>query len=75
MVYEYLWQRTTIEPTLKSGLILGGLSGLTGILIWKLAFKIHPDSPRIDFKKFYVQLLFAHIVYGVSVTITGIDSK
>lgn len=74
-VYKYLWQKTRIEPTVKSGLVLGGLSGLTGVLIWKATFNIHPNPPRIDFKKFYIQLLIAHLIFGLAVTITARDSK
>jgi len=29
--YKFLWQKNIIEPTVGNGLILGGLSGLTGI--------------------------------------------
>lgn len=75
LLYEYLWQNTNIKPTVKSGLILGGLSGLTGILIWGFAFKIHPNPPRIDYRKFYGHLLLAHFIYSISVTIAGRDSK
>jgi hypothetical protein len=74
-VYEYFWQKKLMKRTVKNGLILGGLSGLTGIAIWKLTFKIHPDPPRIDFRKFYIQLLIAHLIYGLGVTVTSRDSR
>ena len=75
VVYEYLWQNTNIKPTVKTGLVLGCLSGLTGILIWKMAFKIHPGPPRINFGNFYAHLLLAHLIYSLSVTMTSKSLK
>ena len=69
-LYEYLWQNTSIKPTVKSGAILGGLSGIAGVLSWKLAFKAHPAPPRTDYRKFYNQLLIAHIIFGMFVALT-----
>ena len=74
-VYEYLWQNADIKPTLKSGLVLGGLSGLMGVLIWRAAFKIHPAPPRIEYGRFFGHLILAHVVYGIVVTMAGKDRK
>jgi hypothetical protein len=67
-VHSFLIQEAKIKPSLKNGFFLGIFSGLTGILIWDLVFKIHPNPPKTDFKRFYSHLLLAHIVYSVSVT-------
>ncbi len=75
IVYHLLWEKTTIKPRVKSGLILGGISGLTGVVFWDTFFKIHPDPPRIDYKRFYGHLVLAHLVYGVFVTISGKNYK
>jgi hypothetical protein len=74
-VYEYLWQNTDIKPTLKSGLVLGGLSGVTGVLIWRAAFKMHPDPPRIEYGRFFGHLILAHLVYGIAATMAGRERK
>ncbi|MDB5249869.1 MAG: hypothetical protein JWQ40_4263 [Segetibacter sp.] len=70
-LFEYLFDQTAIKRGLKSGLVLGTLSGLTGIVIWGAIFKFHPNRPRIDFKGFYGHLLLAHIVYSLSVAGTS----
>lgn len=75
LVYQYLWEKTKIKPTVETGLILGGLSGLTGILFWRLFFKMHPNPPHIHYKKFYGHLLLAHLIYSTSVTIASRQSK
>jgi hypothetical protein len=72
-VFEVLFREAHVKRNLKNGLVLGALSGLTGIVIWRLAFKIHPNPPRTDYKRFYIQLLLAHLVYALTVTATGSD--
>lgn len=74
-VYKYLWQNAGVKPSFESGLVLGGLSGLTGVLIWRTAFRIHPDPPRIEYNRFFGHLILAHLVYGVTVTMTGRDRE
>ena len=70
-LYEYLWQNLNVKPTVKTALVLGGFSGLTGILIWWLAFRIHPRAPRTQYRKFFGHLLLAHFVYSISATMCG----
>lgn len=67
--YAALWQNTTARPTNRNGLILGGISGLAAILIWKFTLSIHPDPPAIDFIPFAAQLFIAHLVFGLFATI------
>ncbi|WP_423146036.1 hypothetical protein [Rubrolithibacter danxiaensis] len=64
LIYEYLWQERKVKPTIKNGLILGGLSGLAGIMVWKLVFKIHPNPPKLHFNRYYGHLFLAHLVFG-----------
>jgi hypothetical protein len=49
--YALLWRRTKLKPTPGAGLLLGGISGIIGALAWKFVFHIHPNPPRIEFKK------------------------
>jgi Na+/H+ antiporter NhaA len=63
--YHLYWRESDSHPTIINCIILGALSGVIGICGWKLAFRIHPHPPNIDFKEFYSQLFFAHVVFGV----------
>jgi hypothetical protein len=67
-VFEFLFEKARLKRDLKNGIILGGLSGVTGIIAWRMAFKMHPNPPRIDANGFYKQLLIAHIVYSIVLT-------
>jgi len=64
-LYAPLWQQTSIHPTKKNGLILGGISGLAAILIWKFTLEMHPDPPSLNFRKYAGHLLLAHIIFGL----------
>jgi len=68
-VYVELWESRKIEHTLKNGLILGVLSGLLGLLIWKGTFKAHPLPPSMNYTNFYLQRIPAHIVFAVFATL------
>ena len=69
-VYVELWETRAIKHTIKNGIIMGAISGLLGYLIWKATFKAHPLPPWLDFRKFYLQRIPAHIVFAVGATIT-----
>jgi hypothetical protein len=68
-VYVKMWDSRTLKPTLTCGLTLGTASGLIGIAIWKATFAAHPLSPLMNYKRFYLQRIPAHIVFAVFATI------
>lgn len=68
LFYGFIWEKMKIKPTTKSGLALGAFSGVTGIIIWDTAFRLHPKPPKTNFKQFYKQLFFAHLVYSLTAT-------
>lgn len=64
-IYHIIWTYTPFNPSLLSGGILGLLSGPVGITIWSIVFHMHNNPPSIDFKKYYLQLGIAHIIFGL----------
>jgi hypothetical protein len=62
--YDFIWRRTSIKPTVKNGLIMGGVSSLAGIAVWDLTFKTHPNPPAIHLKRYYGHLILAHLIFG-----------
>lgn len=69
LVYIELWEKNEIEHSIRNGIILGLVSGLIGLLIWKASFKIHPLPPNNRKFDFYLQRIPAHIVFAVFTTI------
>ena len=68
-VYVDLWEKREIEHSIKNGVILGLVSGLLGLLIWKATFSIHPLPPNNRKFDFYLQRIPAHVVFAVFATI------
>lgn len=67
-VYVELWESGKIKPNVKTGLVLGGVSGVVGMLIWKASFWLHPFPPNNRKLDFYLQRIPAHIVFSVFAT-------
>jgi hypothetical protein len=68
-VYVKLWEARKVKPTIINGLALGAISGAFAVAVWKLTFKIHPLPPWINFNKFYMQLVLAHVIFGLFASI------
>ena len=65
-IYHFLWTSNSIALTWLNGLFLGIASGIVGILGWFVMFKISKFKSDIDFAGYFVQLLFAHIIFALS---------
>jgi hypothetical protein len=63
LVFEWMFQHGKLKPGVKTAFALGGVSGVTGVLIWKAAFNMSDHPPRTDYKAFYSHLLIAHLVF------------
>ncbi len=66
--YNYFWNKKLVKASGKNSIWLGALSGVLAIGVWKTAFSVHPLPPGINFKKYYAQLFFAHIVFAMFAT-------
>jgi hypothetical protein len=65
LVYVELWRRGKPANKIKNNLILGAVSGALAVGIWKLTFDLHPLPPKLNFTKYYVQLIPAHMVFAI----------
>ncbi len=65
LAYFLLWNVLGIVPTFLTCCILGAVSGMIGIMGWKIVLNLHPYPPAIIYREFYFQLLIAHVVFGV----------
>lgn len=65
-IFECLWIITDTDKTILWGFAVGSIMGILGILGWKLMFYLHPKTPHINFKLFYIQLFFAHIIFSIT---------
>jgi Na+/proline symporter len=65
MVYVELWRRRQPKSSVRNNLMIGAISGLIAVAIWKTTFKLHPLPPALSFNKYYLQLVPAHVVFAV----------
>lgn len=70
-VFQEVWKKTNTRPSFIQGIVSGLMGGVTGILIWKAVFKLHPNPPQIPFKRYYGHLLLAHLVFGISAALAS----
>ena len=63
--YDLLSRKLTLEPTLPKGAVIGGLTGILGSLAWHVTLQNHPFPPAMDRKRFYGQLIIAHVIFGI----------
>lgn len=66
LALEAYWKKNGKNRSVLNGILAGTVAGLGGIMVWELTFRLHPHEPVIPYKRFYGQLLLAHIVFAVS---------
>lgn len=66
VIFHILWRLNLYDITWLTGLIYGILIGIIGIGGWVVMFILSNYKPRIDFKGFYLQLFFAHLVFAMT---------
>ena len=49
-----------------TGILFGCIIGLLGVLSWKMLFKLTKKTPIAHPLIYYIQLFFAHIIFGLS---------
>lgn len=52
--------------TLTSGIIFGCIIGIIGIISWHIMFRLSPEHPPVNPKGYFLQLFFAHIIFGIT---------
>jgi hypothetical protein len=64
-VYSRIWKGTRLSPRSSDSLIMGFINGIIGASGWHLTFLAHPSPPQVNRRKYYLQLVAAHILFGL----------
>ena len=64
IVQQLYMKANNRTPSIPTAIGLGVVSGVTGVAVWHLLFKVLPHPPRTNRKKFYGQLMVAHLVFS-----------
>jgi hypothetical protein len=65
IAYLLLWHFYIGHPSPFYGAVFGLVSGLFGIIIWRIFIAAHPNPPFIPLKSYFLSLVLGHIVFGV----------
>lgn len=65
-IYYLLWFHNILKLSFLNAFLLGATSGIIGIIGWMILFRLADYKPKIDFKGYYIQLFFAHIIFGLT---------
>lgn len=65
MSYYLLWNWGVFEINFADSVIIGALSGIVAIVVWKSYLKLHQFQPEISQIHYFIALFIAHIVFGI----------
>jgi len=65
-IYAVLYHYNIVTHSILSGGIYGFAAGLFGVLIWAISLSIHPNPPVLNRLAFYLQLVPAHVIFGIT---------
>ncbi|WP_373055772.1 hypothetical protein [Zunongwangia sp. H14] len=69
LIFEWIWNNFSVETSILSGAVFGFFAGIVGIGGWKTMFAINTDPPNIELRSFFIQLLVAHILFGITAAV------
>lgn len=67
--YYILWTKNIVPMSILGTFLLGIISGAIGILSWIIIFRITHHQPPIDFRGYYIQLFFAHVIFAAAAAV------
>lgn len=68
-VFTKIWELDLIPSSLLWGAVLGFAAGIVGIFGWKILFSLSTKAIKIKLSEYYLQLIFAHIIFGICAAI------
>ena len=73
IIYKELWRSGKIRKTIANGIILGICNGLIGSAVWNWTLQAHPFPKKINFSRYLMHLIPAHIVFAICATLTDLQ--
>ena len=66
--FAYVWNNVEMaRPDYLTGAVFGFFAGVIGIFTWQLMLNIVKKPPKIVLHEHFIQLLIAHIIFGLGV--------
>ncbi len=71
LTFKKKWVSGRKRKAGANGLLMGAAFGCVGISGWALAFKLHPNPPRLNQEAYFAHLFPAHLVFGSTAALTA----
>ncbi|MEZ7515400.1 hypothetical protein [Flavobacterium frigidarium] len=68
--YQLYWSLDIIENPWLNLVLLAIVTGMIGVVSWKIIFKICTYKPQIDFKGYYLHIFIVHLIFTMTATFT-----
>lgn len=65
LVFKIVTIFIIVDLSFWNGFLSGLLAGLIGVGMWSVVFTLHPNPPSNNKPMFYLQLICAHIIFGI----------
>jgi hypothetical protein len=66
-IYFWLWNNEVINTGYLTTAVLGLVTGLFGILVWRVYFSIHRRPPTVQLNVYLTCICFSHIIFALGV--------
>ena len=63
VILKLSWSYFNFSSIIGFSIIAGIIAGMMGVLGWQVMFRLNPRPPKIQLRKFYLQLVIAHIIF------------
>ncbi|WP_296622170.1 hypothetical protein [Marivirga sp.] len=63
--YFLLWNWGVFNISTFDSIIVGALSGVLAIIVWKSYFNVYRKPPRVPLPHYFTALFISHIVFGL----------
>lgn len=67
ILFYVVYKIFDLSITYKFGALFGFIAGIIGVLGWQILLYIHPNPPDFNRKLFFIQLVIAHIIFGLTI--------
>jgi len=63
-IYVFLWNNEMISRDWITTGVIGFITGLVGIAVWRLYFFVYSQPPAVELRWYLPCILFAHVVFA-----------
>jgi hypothetical protein len=67
IIYVWMWNNRYISDDLATTCVLGFITGVFGITVWRVFFALHRRPPTVPLKLYLTCICLSHILFAIGV--------